>query len=88
GKDKRHWIPRWDWRATSKPGKVYVHLFEWPGKTLRIDVGAVKVKAATLLADPKHAPLKFVQDGKTLDVQLPDKPLDPIDTVLVLDTAK
>jgi alpha-L-fucosidase len=35
-----------------------------------------------------HTPLKFTQTGATLDVQLPAKPLDPIATVLVLETTK
>jgi alpha-L-fucosidase len=83
---KPKWIPKWDWRATSKKGKVYVHLFEWPGKTFHIDAGGIRVKSAWLLADANHAPLKLAQNGKTLEVQLPEKPLDPIDTVLVLET--
>ncbi|MFT3789645.1 MAG: alpha-L-fucosidase [Rudaea sp.] len=86
GANKPKWIPKWDWRATSKSGKVYVHLFEWPGRNFRIDAGDVRVKSAYLLADPTHAPLAFSQHGKTLEVQLPQEPLDPIDTVLVLDT--
>ena len=83
---KPKWIAKWDWRATSKKGKVYVHLFEWPGKTFHVDAGDVQAKSAYLLADTKHAPLKFTQNGKTLDVQLPEKALDPIDTVLVIET--
>ena len=63
-----------------------MHLFEWPGKTFHVDAGDVQVKSAYLLADAKHAPLKFAQNGKTLEVQLPDKPLDPVDTVLVIST--
>ena len=82
---KPKWIPKWDWRATSKKGKVYVHLFEWPGKIFRVDAGDVKAKSAYLFADPKHTPLKLAQNGKMLEVQLPEKALDPIDTVLVLE---
>jgi alpha-L-fucosidase len=86
GENKPKWVPKWDWRATSKNGKVYVHLFEWPGATLKLDATKVRASSAYLLADPKHTPLKFTQDGKILSVQLPAKALDPIDTVLVIDT--
>jgi alpha-L-fucosidase len=77
--------PVWDWRATSKPGKVYVHLLAWPGKVFHLDGVKVQTKSAYLLADPKRTPLKLVQNGNKLDVQLPDKPLDPLDTVLVIE---
>ncbi|WP_233842449.1 alpha-L-fucosidase [Dyella sp. 2HG41-7] len=83
---KPRWIPTWDWRATSKPGKVYVHLFEWPGKTFHVADATVHATGAYLLADPHHTPLKVTQHGEQLDVQLPAKALDPIDTVLVIET--
>ena len=86
GEGKPKWVPKWDWRATTGKGKVYVHVFEWPGKTLLLDAAKVQAKSVYLLADPKHAPLKFAQNGKTLDIQLPAQPLDPIDTVLVIET--
>ncbi len=47
-----------------------------------------KVTSAYLLADSAHKPLKFTQNGTALDVQLPAKALDPIATVLVLNTTK
>jgi len=47
-----------------------------------------KVTKAYLLADATHRPLKLTQTGNGLDVQLPAKPLDPIATVLVLETSK
>ena len=86
GEGKPKWVPKWDWRATTGKGKVYVHVFEWPGKTLQLDAAKVQAKSVYLLADPKHAPLEFARNGKTLDIQLPARPLDPIDTVLVIET--
>ncbi|MEW9571020.1 alpha-L-fucosidase [Rhodanobacter sp. Si-c] len=80
------WVPTWDWRATSRPGKVYIHLLEWPGSSFRIADATIHATGAYLLADPQHTPLKFAQHGTQLDVQLPAKPLDPIDTVLVVTT--
>jgi alpha-L-fucosidase len=81
-------IPNSDWRSTTKPDKVYVELFTWPNGSFHVDKMPRKVASAYLLADPAHKPLKFTQNGESLDVQLPSKPLDPIATVLVLNTAK
>lgn len=86
GEHKPKWIPKWDWRATQRPGKVYIHLFEWPGSTFHVAGANFQAKGAYLLADPKRAPLKLAQHGGQLDVALPAKPLDPIDTVLVITT--
>ncbi|MFK2929440.1 alpha-L-fucosidase [Dyella agri] len=80
------WVPTWDWRATRRPGKVYVHLFEWPGTSFHVADANVHATGAYLLADPKHTPLKFTQHGTRLEVQLPARPLDPNDTVLVVTT--
>lgn len=79
------WVPAWDWRSTTKPGKIYVHIFKWPGKTFHLNQVQKPVKRAYLLADREHRPLKVAQKGSTLDIQLPSRPLDPIDTVLVLE---
>jgi len=45
------------------------------------------VTGAYLLADAAHTPLKVTKQGGGIDVALPEKPLDPIATVLVLATA-
>jgi len=86
GEGKPKWIPAWDWRATTKPGKVYIHLLQWPAKSFRATGATMKVRRAYFLADPKRAPVTFTQTGTNLDVKLPAEPLDPIDTVLVLET--
>jgi alpha-L-fucosidase len=77
---------KWDWRATSRPGKIYLHLLAWPGQTFHLTGATAPVKNAYLLADPRHAPLKYTQKGAVLDLQLPLRPLDPNDTVVVLET--
>jgi alpha-L-fucosidase len=91
-KDRRGkplWVPAWNWRSTTRPDKIYIEMFAWPSGALHLDKVPRKVTAAYLLADPAHAPLKFTQAGSSaLDVQLPAKPLDPIATVVVLETSK
>jgi alpha-L-fucosidase len=44
------------------------------------------VTSAYLLADKSHTPLKVTQSSSGVDVALPGKALDPIATVLVLNT--
>lgn len=70
------------WRCTTKPGFLYIHLFNWPGSRLELtDVPAVE--EIRLLADPKTT-LPFDQDGGMLSVDLPKEPDDSVDTVLRL----
>lgn len=89
-KDRRgnpKFTPTWDWRSTTKGNKVYVEIFDWKGH-FHVDKMPRKVTGAYLLADSAHKPLKFTQNGAVLDVDLPAKALDPIATVLVLNTTK
>jgi alpha-L-fucosidase len=79
--------PTWNWRSTTAPNKIYVEIFQWPTGTFHLDKLPRKVTSAYLLADKAHKPLKLTPNGEGLDIQLPDKPLDPIATVLVLNTA-
>jgi alpha-L-fucosidase len=90
-KDKKgnpKFIAAWDWRSTTAPGKIYIEIFNWPSGSFHLDKLPRTVTKAYLLADPSHAALKITQAGSSLDVQLPAKALDPIATVLVLETAK
>ncbi|HEY8997602.1 MAG TPA: hypothetical protein VIM60_06870, partial [Edaphobacter sp.] len=87
GRDgKPKFTPTWNWRSTTKSNKVYVEIFQWTG-SFHVDKMPRKVTGAYLLADKAHKPLKFTQNGTALDVQLPSTALDPIATVLVLNTA-
>lgn len=83
---KPKFISSWNWRSTTAPNKIYIELFTWPNGTFHLDKLPRRVTGAYLLADPNHRPLKLTQSGTSLDVQLPGKALDPIATVLVLNT--
>ena len=88
-KDKKgapKFISTWNWRSTTTPDRVYIALFTWPAGSFHLDKLPRKVTRAYLLADSAHTPLKLTQTGAALDVQLPAKSLDPIATVLVLET--
>ncbi len=85
---KPKFIPAWNWRSTTGPDKVYIAIFHWPDGMFHLDKMPRKVTSAYLLADKTHKPLKVTQNADSLDVQLPAKALDPIATVLVLNTTR
>jgi len=75
------------WRCTTKPGKIFIHFFQWP--TGKFEVAGVKgtVSKAVLMADPERKPLAFTQSGDKLSVTLPPTAPDPIASVLCLEYA-
>jgi alpha-L-fucosidase len=83
---KPKFIPSWGWRSTTTSSKIYIHLFEWPGTSFRLDKVPRSVTGAYLLADETHKPLTVSASGGGITVSLPERPLDPIATVLVLTT--
>jgi len=74
-----------DWRCTTKPGKIYIHFFKWPGEKFALDGVKCKVTKAYLLADRDHA-LAFTQDDTKLSLTLPATAPDAIASVLCLET--
>ena len=77
-------------RCTAKPGRLYLHVFDWPANG-RLEVSGLKskIKKAYLLADEKRAklPLESQSDGKVV-ITVPSKAPDPVDTVIVLQINK
>jgi alpha-L-fucosidase len=80
-------IARWDWRCTTKPGKIYIHFFRWPAGKWDLAGVPGRVVRAYLLADPARAALPVIQEGRNVTVTLPDRAPDPIASVLCLETA-
>jgi len=73
-------------RATSKPGLVYLHIFDWPTDgTLRVPAWGKAVTKAYLLTTPARS-LKFNKSADGVTLQLPAQAVDPIATVVVLET--
>jgi hypothetical protein len=71
------------WRATVKPGKVYVHILNWPGRTLRLEGLESDLKKAYFLAN--HADVPFRKKGSALEFTLPAKAIDPYVSVMALE---
>jgi len=81
-----------DWRCTTKPGKLYIHLFKWPTGSFELPplVGANNhspvLTKAYLLADPQKQALTTKQTGQKWSISLPAAAPDKMDSVLVLET--
>jgi alpha-L-fucosidase len=73
-------------RATSKVGRVYLHVFDWPADgVLRVPAWGKTLKKAYLVTAPGAA-LKFSEANDSITVQVPAKMPDSIATVVVLET--
>jgi alpha-L-fucosidase len=74
--------PAWG-RYTQKPGRLYVHVFDWP-KDGKLTIPAKKAARAYLLAD-KEKPLAIQQTADGITLQLPEKAPDPIVSVIAVE---
>jgi alpha-L-fucosidase len=75
-------------RATAKPGRIYLHVFDWPKDRLLVPGLETKVRKAYLLADPLRAPLPMAQatgNERGMVIQLPPKAPDAIASVVVVE---
>jgi len=75
-----------NWRCTTKPGKIYLHLFKWPADG-RFAVPGLqsKVTKAWLLAGRKE--LKVEQSATGVSLTLPAEAPDKIASVICLEIA-
>jgi alpha-L-fucosidase len=83
-------FPRLPWgRCTQKPGRLYLHVFDWPLDGRLVVPGLEnKVSSARLLAPAESAPppggYPVARAGESVVVKVPSSAPDPIDTVVVL----
>ena len=81
-----------DWGLiTTKPGKMYLHVFEWPGRQLTVYGIRNRVQKAYLLAEAARTPLALKQESKpdldfySASIGLPAAAPDANDSVIVLE---
>lgn len=74
----------YEWLATGKDGKIYIHLFKWPAGEFSISDFSAEVSQAYLLS-ARDEQLKFAQTGTQLKVDLPEVSTSEIATVLCLE---
>lgn len=72
------------YRTTAKDKSIYVHIFDWNGKSVTLPDFDSKVISARLLADGR--PLTFRQAERGLEVSLPVQAPDPNVSVVALET--
>ena len=87
GKDRKFIAKRADWRCTTKPGKIYIHIFNWPKAQIVLPAMKGKIAKAHLLADPQHTALKIVQSAKSVTLSLPETAPDTTASVVCLELA-
>jgi alpha-L-fucosidase len=76
--------PSWG-RITRKPGRLYLHVFDWPSSgSLEVALPATATKAY-LLADTARKPLAVRTGGGILKVTLPTAAPDPLASVVVVE---
>ncbi|MBN2138200.1 MAG: alpha-L-fucosidase [Sedimentisphaerales bacterium] len=74
-------------RCTARPGKLYLHVFDWPADR-RLNVSGLRneVKKAYLLADKQRKDLPVGREGEgNVFIRLPGRAVDPFNTVVVLE---
>ncbi len=72
-------------RATQKPGKLYLHVFDWPEGPLELPEIDPGTGEAYLLSDPDRAPLKTESSDGAIRIHVPAQAPDPIASVVVLE---
>ncbi len=80
--------PAWG-RYTTKPGRLFVHVFDWPqdGK-LQIPASDRRLARAYLLADPQKRPLKAQTSSNVVSIQVPSQAPDENISVVVVEYAE
>ena len=71
-------------RATQKPGKLFLHVFNWPKDGALLAPLANKPAKAYLLTAPDE-PLACMSGGNGLTIKLPAAAPDPVASVVVLE---
>lgn len=72
-------------RCTQKPGKLYLHIFDWPKGEFLVRGLKNRVTKAYLLTDPAKTPLEVTASESGPKVKLPAQAPDKIASVVVLE---
>jgi alpha-L-fucosidase len=65
------WVSREEWRCSTKPGRLFFHLLQWPGEKFVMPEFPNRVTRAYFLNDPQRTPL--VVNGREVRL-LPARP--------------
>lgn len=80
-------FPKLNWgRCTAKPGRLYLHVFDWPKGPLEVPGLTNKTGKAWLLSDAEKKPLAVERRGAdSVAITLPETAPDRINSVVVLE---
>jgi alpha-L-fucosidase len=76
-----------DWRCTTKPGKIFIHVIKWTPGSFELPAINGKIGKAYLLGDPARKPLTVRQKSSKVVVVLPQEAPDKMDSVFVLEVS-
>ncbi|MGA2032245.1 MAG: alpha-L-fucosidase [Thermoguttaceae bacterium] len=76
---------RWG-RATQKPGRLFLHVFDWPADAALAVPLSNSIRRAYLLADPQQA-LSVASGPDGISIKVPAVAPDPVASVVVLELA-
>jgi len=71
-----------EWRCTTKPGKLYIHIFAKTGDALALTGVQKRIRKIVRLGDPSAAEIPFTSSGNEVTIDCTDLPLGPMPTVL------
>jgi alpha-L-fucosidase len=73
-----------DWRCTTKPGKLYFTLFNWPKDgVFAVDGLNGRLRSASVLTSDGNKPVPFQQTAGQVRFTLPSAAMSPLGSVLV-----
>jgi alpha-L-fucosidase len=79
-------FPKLAYRCTRKPGKLYIHVFNWPAShTINLPGLKNPVRRAYLLADAKKSELAVNQKDSGVTIAIPAVAPDANDSVIVVE---
>ncbi len=77
--------PSWG-RYTTKPGKLYAHVFAWPPeRTLQVPANDLRITRVYLLADPDRTALRTEAGPNGVTIHLPSEAPDNIVSVIAIE---
>lgn len=77
-----------EWRVTTKPGKLFLHLLKWPDRQAALPAMAKRVTKAYFLNDPNRTELIVQQSDSEVAIELPETAPDPYVSVICLELSK
>jgi alpha-L-fucosidase len=76
------WLPGDYGVSTHRENRVFVHVLQWPGQTLKLPALPAKVLKATRL---DGGAISFHQDEHSVELTVPTKPSEALDTIVELE---